>query len=258
MLRVEKVSKSFEGVAALRAVSFELGRGELLGIIGPNGAGKSTLFNVICGHYSADAGSVVLDEIAINDRPPWRIARLGVGRTFQNPRVFPQLTVRENTMVALDAAGFRSWLHIPRDVRRRASEWLERLDLVEAADVLAQELPYGHLRRLEIARACVRDPKLVLLDEPVAGMHSAEKVMLSSVIQMIRDDGIAVVVIEHNMPFVLGLCPSVLVLDFGEVIAQGSPEQIRSDKRVIEAYLGTEDMSSASGRNLEGRTKETG
>jgi branched-chain amino acid transport system ATP-binding protein len=241
LLELEDVSLSFEGVVALSDVSVAVERQELLGVIGPNGAGKSTLFNVICGYYRPEQGSVELGGQPLHRLPPWRIARLGIARTFQNPRVFKELTVLENVMAASRASGFRPWLGVPRRVRSSALEWLRLVGLEQLAGATAGGLPYGDLRRLEVARACVGEPSVLLLDEPAAGMAGSDQDDLVEVIRVVRDRGMAVVLIEHNMPLVLSVCPRVMVLNFGRTIADGPASAIRQDPVVIDAYLGTAD-----------------
>jgi len=241
LLALEDVRLSFDGLTALDGVSLPVERNELVGVIGPNGAGKSTLFNVICGYYRCDEGRVELAGRSLSGLPPWRIARLGIARTFQNPRVFKELTVLENLMVAERTSGLRSWLDVPRRVRAHAREWLAHVGLEHARDVLAGGLAYGDLRRLEIARACVGRPSLLLLDEPAAGMTGQDQVDLVEVIRVVRERDVAVLLIEHNMPLVLGTCPRVVVLNFGRPIADGPAAVVRNDPHVIEAYLGASD-----------------
>jgi len=241
LLGLTDVTLSFEGVTALDGVSLPVERNELVGVIGPNGAGKSTLFNLICGYYRPDAGTIELDGRTLNKLPPWRIARLGISRTFQNPRVFKELTVLENVMAADRVTGLRPWLSVPKRVRENAWDWLALVGLDRAAHVLAGGLPYGDVRRLEIARACVGRPSLLLLDEPAAGMTGQDQSDLVEVIRVARERDVAVLLIEHNMPLVLGSCPRVVVLNFGRRIADGSAQEVRTDPHVIDAYLGTAD-----------------
>lgn len=244
MLEVREVGIHFGALSAVSQVSLMVDEGELVGLIGPNGAGKTTFFNLLSGHYAPTSGDVILDGRRISGSPPWKVARAGIARTFQNPRVFPKLTCRENVEAAADPNGWRSWIAPARSVRANADRWLEFAGMAHLADALSGSLSYGHLRRLEIARACARNPRLLLLDEPAAGMNSSERSELSELIRRINANGTAVLLIEHNMPLVLGLCERVAVLNFGELLAEGSPEQIRDNPAVVEAYLGAEDATT--------------
>jgi branched-chain amino acid transport system ATP-binding protein len=243
-LEVNGLTLQFGGVKALQGVSFTVADGELSGVIGPNGAGKTTLFNVISGHYAPDSGSVTLDGRRTSGQPSWKVARAGVARTFQNPRVFPSLTVTENVLAGTELEGGSSWFRTSRTGRARAAEWIEMVGLEDVADTPAGALSYGHARRLEIARACARGPRVLLLDEPAAGMNAAECDDLMELVQRInRERGITVLLIEHNMRVVFGLCSTVHVLNFGEVIASGSSDTVRDDPAVVEAYLGAEVLA---------------
>lgn len=252
ILEVSDVSLSFDGVTALREVNFSMGETDLLGIIGPNGSGKTTLFNVISGHYRPDTGRVLLGERDITGLPPWKVARIGIARNFQTPRVFPKLTTRQNLLAACSPKSLVSWLKVPPDARLHSEHWMTQLGLDEMADVLAGELSYGYLRRLEIARACVTKPRVLLLDEPAAGMTGGDIRELTDIIRMLQGERMSIILIEHNMPWVLSLCPRVLVLNFGRLIASGSPQEIQEDPEVKDAYLGQEvveeDASSAEER----------
>jgi branched-chain amino acid transport system ATP-binding protein len=243
-LEVNGLTLQFGGVRALQGVSFTVVDGELSGVIGPNGAGKTTLFNVVSGHYAPDSGSVTLDDRRISGQPSWKVARLGVARTFQNPRVFPSLTVTENVLAGTEPDRGTSWFRASRAGRARAEEWIELVGLQDVADRPGGALSYGHSRRLEIARACARGPRVLLLDEPAAGMNAAECDALMELVQRInRERGITVLLIEHNMRVVFGLCSTVHVLNFGQVIASGPADTVRDDPAVIDAYLGAEALA---------------
>jgi branched-chain amino acid transport system permease protein len=247
-LEVEGVGKRFRGLNALSDVTLEVAEGEIHGIIGPNGSGKTTLFNVVSGIYRPNGGKVRLRGRDVTRLRSYQLARLGMGRTFQNLRLFRTLTVLENVMVALDRDPF--WAHLryvlapasvwSRERRRRAQglDLLRRMGLDEVADVAAVNLPYGRQRQLEIARAVGGDADLLLLDEPAAGLNAAEMEVLKSTIRQVRDSGVTVVLIEHNMGLVMSLCERITVLAHGRVIASGSPVDVSTDQAVVEAYLG--------------------
>ena len=247
-LRIDNLSKRFKGVQALDGVSLEVRAGEIHGVIGPNGSGKTTLFNVISGIYRPSGGRVAIWRHDVTGQPSFRMSRLGVARTFQNLRLFRQLTVLENVMVALDRDPARAhiryfiapWvvLHKERVRRARALEMLEEFDLVDVADEIAVNLSYGRQRRLEITRALAAQPTILLLDEPAAGLNAAEQEGLKAMIRRIRDGGVTVVVIEHNMSLVMNICQRLTVFAHGKVIAAGTPSEVSSDAAVIEAYLG--------------------
>lgn len=249
LLKLDNATIRFGGLIAVNNVSFELNRGDLFGLIGPNGAGKTTCFNLITGVYKPTSGHIIFDGREITGTPSNRIAHLGIARTFQNIRLFPALSVLENVVVGgflrhrTGLAGALAYL--PNSIKEtdrlkgEALELLEVLDLREVANVRSADLAYGMQRRLEIARAMATRPKLLLLDEPAAGMNPQEKVDLMETVRRIRDEfDKTVLVIEHDMRFVMGLCERIVVLDHGEEIAQGPPEQIRNDPTVIKAYLG--------------------
>jgi branched-chain amino acid transport system ATP-binding protein len=251
MLEVSGITQIFGGVTALEDVSFSIKKGDITGVIGPNGAGKTTLFNIISGIYTQSSGHVLLNNADVSGLPPEKLARLGMVRTFQNIELFGGMTVLENVMVGLhtkSSSGLLACsLRMPwsrkeeLNIRTAALKWLEFTGISELADVTAGNISFGKGRLLEIARALAVEPGIILMDEPAAGLNSRETLGLARLIQRIRDLGITVVLVEHDMDLVMEICDRLLVLNLGRKLAEGTPQEIQENREVIAAYLGDTD-----------------
>lgn len=254
VLSIENLTKSFGGLNAVSNVTLHIKSGEILSLIGPNGAGKTTLFNCVTGHYSPTEGSLIFEEKALNRLKPYQVTKMGIARTFQNIRLFPDMTVLENVMVGRHihskAGVIGAFLRFPKTKKEERGIWEKSKDyllfvgLDKVMEERASNLPYGDQRRLEIARALATEPKLLCLDEPAAGMNPQESIELMKLIKKIIEKGITIFLIEHHMRVVMGISNRIYVMDHGSLIAEGNPSEIQKNPAVISAYLGEPENAS--------------
>ena len=248
MLEVKSLTQRFGGITALEDISFSVKKGDITGVIGPNGAGKTTLFNIVTGIYTQTSGSVILEGADISSLPAEKLASRGLVRTFQNIELFGNMTVLENVMLGLHTGSscgllscmFKMPWHLKeeKEIRAKAQQWLEYCGIADLADQQASNLPFGKGRLLEIARAMAVKPRIMLMDEPAAGLNNRETSELASLIRRIRESGVTVVLVEHDMELVMEICDRIVVLNLGKKLAEGTPRDIQENRLVIDAYLG--------------------